>query len=55
MGGVAAVNFGNNNNYVMQLPADNLVIQSDGKYALTGGATVLSGGSYEFAVARYWP
>jgi len=55
MGGVSAVNFGNNNNYVMQLPADNLVIQSNGEYSITSGATTVSGGSYYFAVARYWP
>ena len=55
-GGVTAVNFGNYNNYVMQLPASNLAIQSNGEYAIIGGATTLqSGGNYDFSLARLWP
>jgi uncharacterized delta-60 repeat protein len=55
-GGVTAANFGNNNNYVMQLPASNLAIQSNGEYVIIGGATTLqSGDNYSFGVARYWP
>jgi uncharacterized delta-60 repeat protein len=54
-GGVAATNFGNDNNYVMQLPASNLTIQSNGELVLTGGTTLASGGSYVFGIARYWP
>jgi uncharacterized delta-60 repeat protein len=53
--GVAATNFGNENNFVMQLPASNLTIQSNGEPVVTGGATLTSGGSYVFGVARYWP
>jgi hypothetical protein len=54
-GGIAATNFGNNNNYVMQLPASNLTIQLNGELVVTGGATLVSGGSYVFGIARYWP
>ena len=53
-GGVAATNFGNDNNFVMQLPASNLTIQSNGELVVTGGATLVSGGSSVFGVARYW-
>jgi len=53
--GVAATNFGNDNNYVMQLPASNLAILANGELVVTGGATLTSGGSYVFGVARYWP
>jgi uncharacterized delta-60 repeat protein len=54
-GSVAATNFGNENNYVMQLPASNLTIQSNGDLVVTGGATLALGGSYVFGIARYWP
>lgn len=55
-GGVVAVDFGNSNNYVMQLPASNLAIQSNGEYVIIGGATTLqSGGNYDFGLARLWP
>lgn len=54
-GGVAATDFGYGNNYVMNLPASNLTVQADGKLVVTGGATLVSGGSYVSGVARYWP
>ena len=53
--GVAATNFGNDNNFVMQLPASNLAIQSNGELVVTGGATLVSGGSNVVGIARYWP
>ncbi len=54
-GGVAATDFGYGNNYVMQLPASNLAVQTNGDLVVTGGATLVSGGSYVFGMARYWP
>jgi hypothetical protein len=43
-GGVAATNFGNDNNFVMQLPASNLTIQSNGELVVTGGSFLLPQG-----------